>query len=307
MLDESSLIQNDRSKRSDFILNKLNPDNVILLSGTPTGGKYERLWSQMKLLGWDIGKWQFINKYTENVPNKNWGGFTITGYKNVDDLKNKMHQYGARFMKTDEVYELPEQNFIEVKIAATPEYKKFEANRIVKLGNEHLVGDTSMSYRVGMRRLASIWSKPKLSRLDELIESTDDRLIIFYSYKVEFDELEKIVKKHKRPLSIINGTTKDKKAYETKPDSITLVQYQSGSMGHNLQLANKIVYFSPTDNPEHWMQSLKRIHRIGQGRPVFYYQLITENSIEGKIYDAVKNGQEYTDELFRKDYKWEGK
>lgn len=41
MLDESSLIQNETAKRSKFILKKLNPSNVILLSGTPTSGKYE--------------------------------------------------------------------------------------------------------------------------------------------------------------------------------------------------------------------------------------------------------------------------
>src|SRR5690606_13372119 len=45
ILDESSMIKNENSNRSKFIL-QLNPDNVILLSGTPTGGKYEELWSQ---------------------------------------------------------------------------------------------------------------------------------------------------------------------------------------------------------------------------------------------------------------------
>lgn len=55
MLDESSLIQNENAKRSKFILG-LKPDNVILLSGTPTGGKYENLWSQCQLLGWKISK-----------------------------------------------------------------------------------------------------------------------------------------------------------------------------------------------------------------------------------------------------------
>ena len=50
MLDESSLIQNENAKRSKFILG-LNPDNVILLSGTPTGGKYEKLWSQCRKSG----------------------------------------------------------------------------------------------------------------------------------------------------------------------------------------------------------------------------------------------------------------
>lgn len=48
MLDESSLIQNETAKRSKFIL-KMKPKNCILLSGTPTGGKYETLWSQLHL------------------------------------------------------------------------------------------------------------------------------------------------------------------------------------------------------------------------------------------------------------------
>ncbi len=51
MLDESSIIQNEGAKRSKFVLG-LHPDNVILLSGTPTAGKYEKLWSQLHLLGW---------------------------------------------------------------------------------------------------------------------------------------------------------------------------------------------------------------------------------------------------------------
>ena len=55
LLDESSLICNENAKRSKFIL-KLQTESVILLSGTPTAGKYERLWSQLKLLGWDINK-----------------------------------------------------------------------------------------------------------------------------------------------------------------------------------------------------------------------------------------------------------
>ena len=62
MLDESSLIQNPSAKRTKFIM-KLHPENVILLSGTPTGGKYERLWTQMHLLGWGISKKLYDQTY----------------------------------------------------------------------------------------------------------------------------------------------------------------------------------------------------------------------------------------------------
>lgn len=55
VLDESSVIQNENTQRAKFIL-KMQPENVILLSGTPTAGKYEKLWSQLHLLGWSISK-----------------------------------------------------------------------------------------------------------------------------------------------------------------------------------------------------------------------------------------------------------
>ena len=64
LLDESSMIQNDKAKRTKAIL-KLKASNVILLSGTPVGGKYENLYSQLKLLGWKITKKQFRNNYID--------------------------------------------------------------------------------------------------------------------------------------------------------------------------------------------------------------------------------------------------
>ena len=104
MLDESSLITNENAKRSKFIL-KMKPESVILLSGTPTAGKYERLWSQVKLLGWNITKKTFWSSYVETMWIENGGGFkqeVVTGYKNVDHLKKKLAEYGCIFMKTAE-------------------------------------------------------------------------------------------------------------------------------------------------------------------------------------------------------------
>ena len=90
MLDESSLIQNESAKRTKFIL-RMNPKNVILLSGTPTGGKYEKLWSQCRLLGWNISKRDFYKRYIIeqelNVKTTPYPIKIIVGYKNVEELK----------------------------------------------------------------------------------------------------------------------------------------------------------------------------------------------------------------------------
>lgn len=86
MLDESSMITNPTAKRTKFI-HKMNPDNVILLSGTPTGGKYEKLWSQLRLLGWGISKDLFFKQYVVQEWIEDGSGFKIphiVGYKNVE-------------------------------------------------------------------------------------------------------------------------------------------------------------------------------------------------------------------------------
>ena len=62
ILDESSYIKGENSKRTKFIL-RLKPENIILLSGTPTGGKYEELFTQLKLLGWEITKKDYWKTY----------------------------------------------------------------------------------------------------------------------------------------------------------------------------------------------------------------------------------------------------
>ena len=72
-------------------------------------------------------------------------------------------------------------------------------------------------------------------------------------------------------------------------------------MGLNLQVANKIIYFSPPLSSELFEQSKKRIHRIGQNRPCFYYQLVCSGSVEAQIYRNLKMRQDYTEALFEEE------
>lgn len=84
--------------------------------------------------------------------------------------------------------------------------------------------------------------KDKISRLIDLVNSTSDRVIIFYNFNTELEALRKVL--FDRPISIVNGQIKDLKAYENNDNSVTLIQYQAGAMGLNLQKANRIIYFS---------------------------------------------------------------
>ena len=301
MLDESSLIQNEQAKRSKFILKKLKPANVILLSGTPTGGKYERLYSQLKLLGWDISKTTYWNTYID-YHFEDMGGFPvrfIDGYKNVDRLKRKMREYGCHFLKTEDVLELPEQIFTTVKVPVSKEYKKFRKDRVVTVDGIQLVGDNTLTKMLYERQLCGQYSNAKLEAFRDLVASTEDRLIVFYNFTSELNVLRREVLE--RPLSVVNGQDKDLLNYELHANSITFIQYQAGAMGLNLQKANKIIYYSPPLSSELYEQSKKRINRIGQNRTCYYYNLTVTGSIEEKIYKTLAMRKDYTEKLFEED------
>ena len=303
MLDESSLIQNETAKRSNFILKRLKPDNVILLSGTPTGGRYEKLWSQCQMLGWDITKTEFWDRYIDYYlwDNGGWPVKIIKGYKNVERLKSELRRHGAVFMKTEEVMELPSQVFQTVRVKRAPEYKRFLTHCIVTLkdGTE-LVGDSVLKQRMYTRMLCGHYNPNKVEALRTLIQSTDDRMLIFYNYDGELDTITEVCRSEGRPVSVVNGHMKDLTNYEQEDNSITLIQYMAGSMGLNLQKANKTVYFTPPDGlSELFEQSKARTRRIGQERTCFYYYLLSDRTIEEEMYETLGIRKENTDNLFR--------
>lgn len=305
ILDESSLIQNTDTKRTKFIL-KLQPKNVILLSGTP-GHRYENLWSQMHLLGWNISEDLFKKQYTEveyidtdtrTIP-------VVVGYKNVERLKRKMADHGCQFLKTEEVFDLPEQVFTKTFVEQSDLYKKFRQKRFLEFQwcdeEVELVGDTTLTKMLYERQLCGMYSEAKLDAFNDLISTCDDRFIVFYNFNLELEQLLIIAEDNDRSVSIVNGKTKDLRAYEDTDNSITFINYMAGSKGLNLQKANRIIFFTPTLSCEDWMQSAKRIHRINQTKTCFYYQMIVKNSVEEKIYQALEMGVNYTNDLFEKD------
>lgn len=303
MLDESSMITNPTAKRTKFI-HKINTDNVILLSGTPTGGKYEKLWSQLRLLGWNISKELFFKQYVVQEWIEDGSGFRIphiVGYKNVDRLKNKLAEHGCIFMKTEEVFDLPEKITVPVMVNNTKEFGYFMRNSIVTLSDgTELIGDTALNKRLYARQLCGQYSIAKMTAFQNLVESTDDRLIVFYNFNEELFRMKAVVENLEKPISIVNGSVKDLDAYENQTDSVTFVQYQAGAKGLNLQKANKIIYFTLPQGSEDFEQSMKRIHRIGQKNNCFYYLLMVKNSVEEDILETLKMRKDYDDELFKK-------
>lgn len=308
MLDESSLIQNRKAKQTKFIL-KLgnNAANVILLSGTPTAGKYENLWTQLHLLGWDISESAYNSHYVNWKTQKiGWMNPKIirvvdkaNPYKNVERLKEKMREHGAQFLKTEECFDLPEQTFIEVNVNKPKKYDRFVKHSIIEVDGKVLLGDTRLTKRLYERQLCGMYCSEKLQAFREILQSTNDRLIVFYNFNDERIMLSKECELMEKPVSVVCGSEKNLEAYEQFDNSVTLIQYQAGAMGLNLQKANKVIYYTLPERSEFFEQSKKRIHRIGQKKPCFYYIMMCKDTVEPDIYSTLQMRRDYTDELFK--------
>ena len=304
LLDESSMIQNDNTKRTRAIM-KLNYDNLILLSGTPVNGAYEKLYSQIRMLGWNITKTKYWEDYVDYVmlPVGLFSIKKVRGYHNIGKLKRKLRELGCVFMKSEDVFILPEQIETTIKIPNITQYKTMLKDDYVNIKGDELIGSTSVTKLLRLRQLCGIYNENKNKALMDLLESTEDRVIIFYNFTSELNVLLDLVhKKLDRPTCIYNGENKDLNPFYTSDKCILFAQYQAGARGLNLQDANKIIYYTLPLSRELYEQSKKRTHRLGQERRCFYYNLLVENSVENEIYKSLQDKKDYTDELFRQHY-----
>lgn len=302
VLDEAQTVKNRTSQIAKFI-KKMDYERILLLSGTPTSGKYDDLYNLSYLLGYNINYRTFTNQYCiskrfKAVENRYFR--KIIDFKNIDRLTQKIEKYGGVFLKTEGTIDLPEQTDIIYKVNNTCMYDEFRKERILRVDNELLVGETQMSMFLGLRYLSSALNINKINMVKDLLQCTNDRIIIFYNYNLELSILEKLCIELGRDYTILNSKNHVIESFKQDSTHVLLAQFQTGSEGYNLQMCNKIIYFSLPFSYNLFSQSKKRINRIGQTKACFYYYLLTKNSVDNDIFECLKEKRNYSELIFNK-------
>jgi superfamily II DNA/RNA helicase len=84
----------------------------------------------------------------------------------------------------------------------------------------------------------------------------------------------------------------------TQPEVKAFLSTDAGGVGINLQAASVVINIEPPWNPARLEQRIARVHRMGQTRPVLAIHLLTEGSIEERVWETIRLKKELFKDLF---------
>ena len=139
----------------------------------------------------------------------------------------------------------------------------------------------------------AIWfSQSKFDRLEELLaENQRDNTLIVYEYQEELAEL-----KRRYPQAQTLDDDRAIERWNAGKIEMLLVHPKSAGHGLNLQVGgNKIVFVSLPWSLELFEQTIGRLHRSGQTKPVWCYALLSNKTIDWTIWERLKDKRDLSD------------
>ena len=135
-----------------------------------------------------------------------------------------------------------------------------------------------------------VWVSPhKFDRLEELLEENQHaNTLIVYQYKEELAEL-------KRRLPRLVTLDDDGAIERWNRGEVELLAVHPKSAGHGLNLQHggcHVVFLSLPWSLELYEQTVGRLHRSGQQRPVWCYVMLTDKTVDAKIWTALHDKQD---------------
>ena len=295
IVDEVHYIKTHGAERSKAV-KSIKSDTRIGLTGTPMDGKLEELHSIMEFVqpGLFPTKKRFLERYAILHPIFN----SITGYKKVEEVKEKIKPYYIRRLKANVSKDLPDKIYkdvyVELQADALKTYKK-----IAKRKHELTEEQEAM---VAVIRCRQFCDFPEMLDLDfesakfvalfellqEVVKENGHKVIIFSQYREVTDRLRDRLKIAFK-LRVLDGNVGAKervdmcKAFnESKTDEL-IIMTDAGSVGLNLQSATYVIHYDDNYSNAVMKQREDRAHRTGQKNVVTVVRFICKDTVEDRV------------------------
>lgn len=281
----------------------------LALTGTPMPHSPLDVFAQFRFLEPTIFGMHYVafrNRYANVVNVPALPAPIIKGYKNLDELERRMDT--ITFTAGPEVLDLPEEQHIDIQVHLEPramkQYQEMERYFITDVENGVVTAGNALVRLLRLQQLTSGWlraddsdtpdqvSTAKREVLDDLLEDMpqDEPIVVFCRFHTDLDDVKWVAEeKHRRNYYEVSGRTKGDPIARWRQDEngVLGVQIQAGGVGIDLTKARYCVYYSIGFSLGDYLQSLSRINRPGQERPVTYYHLVAKDTVDEAVYKAL--------------------
>lgn len=184
-------------------------------------------------------------------------------------------------------------------------YDEMEKESVAKLETGEITAINAAAMVTKLLQIASgavydsngDWHVVSSDRYELIADLVEERKfsIVFFLWKHQKEMLIEEFKKRKITNTLIDGSVTSRKrddavqSFQAGFYRVLLAHPQSAAHGLTLTKGTSTIWSSPTYNLEHWLQGNKRIYRAGQTQKTETVNVITEDTIEERVYHALTN------------------
>ena len=311
-IDEIHKCKNPTSQQGKGIL-KIQPECRIAMTGTPLMNNPFDLFIILKWLGFEKHSfYQFKHHYGEFG---GYGGYEVTGYRYLDELREQLDSIMLRRLKAD-VLDLPEKTHITEYVEMTPKQEQIykEVTNAIKMNIDQIKMATNpLAELIRMRQAtgytgilsSTIKESAKLDRMEELVEEAREngkQVVIFSNWTQMTDAIyERLHQKY--TLSVITGQTPDDlrqhnvKEFQEGRSKVMIGTIGAMGTGLTLTAGTVEIFLDEPWNRANKEQAEDRCHRVGTKENVTIYTLVCKDTIDERINELVEKKGAMADAL----------
>ncbi|WP_324174414.1 DEAD/DEAH box helicase [Staphylococcus pseudintermedius] len=317
VIDELSTFKNPSSQRFKAIRKKLPlMKRFVGLTGTPSPNSLLDLWAQVYLIDRGERLETSFSRYRERF------------FKPTHQVSDHVFNWELRDGSEERIYELIEDVCLSMKAGDYLDMpKRIDAVQSVNLSSKerklydelekHYILESEEDGTIVAQSGASLSQKllqlangavytddesvrhlhdRKLDKLEEIIEESQGQpLLVFYNFK---HDKERIMERFDEVVTLDDESYKDR--WIEGKVKILLAHPASAGHGLNLQKGGHIiVWFGLTWSLELYQQANARLYRQGQTHTTIIHHIMTDNTIDQKVYQALQNKELTQEDLMQ--------
>jgi len=127
----------------------------------------------------------------------------------------------------------------------------------------------------------------------------EEPVVVFCRFRSDLDAVHKAATDLGYTSMELSGRQDDLQEWQRGKAQILAVQISAGGVGIDLTRARYSIYFSLSRSLGEYDQSLSRVHRPGQTRPVTHIHLVARGTIDEKIIYALERRAEVIESILK--------